>query len=279
MPDACASGRRSVASAVRPRGFAERGRGQAEQARPRRDARRSALRPPVLHGRPRIVAGGVGLDKRGHGGDVVWPGQRERAPTVACCASTGWPRPPRPGPAASVPAARRDRSEASAASTETPVSGVERVGRPPCPAARRPGILIRSLCAFRRGSRTLSGSKRAEMLELQGGESPVQHLPVGLADRVDQGPQSQHSAAAVRQRIGGFDVQLAVTGCRPRAPGRCGRRTPSPAPSPGWAAAASPAPAPARWCARRTPGAGRRRANHGVWQRYSGSAGPAPVRC
>ena len=93
----------------------------------------------------------------------------------------------------------------------------------------------------------------ARTLELQGGESPVQHLPVGLADGVDQRSQRQHPAAPVGQRARRLDVQLAVERVAlVHGPGVVAG-LPAEHRRPDWAAAGWPAPTPARWCARRTP--------------------------
>ena len=198
---------------------------------------------PPLRRRPRIVARRViDFDQCGHRVDVVGPRQRQRAPAVARGATVGSPRPPRPAAAAQpeqrppgrtavrrrprrhrdVGPARRPSPRASAengGAGEVGATGrrTGQVGQPagtPLPAASAPSARPRTDCPRRS--------------ELQGGESPVQHLPVGLTDRVDQRPERQHPAAAAGQRPSPPRRASRCTACRPRAPVRCGRRTPSP---------------------------------------------------
>ena len=152
------------------------------------------------------------------------------------------------------PAPRRGRSRADrrACRSGTPARSH------PNPAPPRP----RPHCVGAAAAATSIGP-----LELQGGESPVQHLPVGVVGRVHQRPELQRPAAAAGQRPSPARRGSRCTACRPRAPVRCGHRTSTRAPSPGSAWRGSPARAPARWCGRRTPGAGHRPANHGASRR------------
>ena len=126
-----------------------------------------------------------------------------------------------------ISAATRRASASTAAREKSGVS-VARAGQIRQPAA---GPVRRTV-----STPTIVRAPPVSGSELQRGETPVQHLPrLGscLGDRVDQRPQAQHSAVCRSARR--TRCAARCRGCRPRKPGRCGRRTASPAPSRGWA--------------------------------------------